>query len=58
MTYNEKEGAWKLTKGDYRLSLGFDSQRLPLQKQITITKEVLQPLSTLMSPADGKVFIE
>ena len=58
MTYNEKASAWKLTKGDYRLSLGFDSQTLPLHKQISITKEVLQPLSTLMAPADGKVFIE
>ena len=58
MTYNEKASAWKLTKGDYRLSLGFDSQTLPLHKQISITKEVLQPISTLMAPADGKVFIE
>jgi beta-glucosidase len=58
MTYNEKAGAWKLTKGDYKLSLGFDSQTLPLHQQITITKEVLQPLSTSMAPANGKVFIE
>ena len=58
MTYNEKAGAWKLTKGDYNLSLGFDSQTLPLKQRITITKEVLQPVTTIMKPASGEVFIK
>ena len=58
MTYNEKAGAWKLTKGDYDLLLGFDSQTLPLKHRISITKEVLQPVSTAMAPANGEVFIK
>ena len=57
MTYNEKASAWKLTKGDYELSLGFDSQTLPLKQKVTITKEVLRPVSTLMAPANGEVFV-
>jgi beta-glucosidase len=58
MTYNEKAAAWKLTKGDYDLLLGFDSQTLPLKQKVTITKEVLRPVSTLMAPANGEVFIK
>lgn len=57
MTYNEKANAWKLTKGDYALSLGFDSQTRPLSHTVTITKEVLQPVSTLMKP-EGELFIK
>jgi len=57
MTYNEKACAWKLTKGDYDLSLGFDSQTRPLKHTVTITKEVLQPVSTLMKP-EGELFIK
>jgi beta-glucosidase len=58
MTYNEKVDGWKLTKGDYDLSLGFDSQTLPLKHRITITKEVVKPVSTLMKPASGEIFIK
>ncbi|MBE6197072.1 MAG: beta-glucosidase [Rikenellaceae bacterium] len=58
MTYNEKANGWKLTKGDYDLLLGFDSQTLPLKQRITITKEVIKPVSTLMKPASGEVFIK
>jgi hypothetical protein len=58
MTYNEKANAWKLTKGDYDLLLGFDSQTLPLKQRVTITKEVLCPVSTSMKPASGEVFIK
>ena len=58
MTYNEKAAAWKLTKGDYDLSLGFDSQNLPLKQRITISKEVLKPVSTAMAPEKGDVFIK
>lgn len=58
MTYNEKAAAWKLTKGDYDLLLGFDSQTLPLKQRATITKEVLQPVTTVMAPASGEVFIK
>ena len=58
MTYNEKANAWKLTKGDYELSLGFDSQTLPLKHKITISKEKLLPVSTEMKPANGELFIK
>ena len=58
MTYNEKANAWKLTKGDYELSLGFDSQTLPLKHKINISKEILRPVSTAMKPANGEVFIK
>ena len=58
MTYNEKANAWKLTKGDYELLLGFDSQTLPLKHKVTITKEKLIPVSTLMKPASGDIFIK
>jgi hypothetical protein len=58
MTYNEKAAAWKLTKGDYDLLLGFDSQTLPLKQRITITKEILRPVTTVMAPASGEVFIK
>lgn len=58
MTYNEKANGWKLTKGDYDLLLGFDSQTLPLKHRITITREVVRPVSTLMKPASGELFIK
>ncbi len=58
MTYNEKANAWKLTKGDYDLLLGFDSQTLPLKQKVTISTEKLIPVSTLMKPASGEVFIK
>lgn len=58
MTYNEKANAWKLTKGDYELLLGFDSQTLPLKHKVTISKEVLHPVSTEMKPANGEIFIK
>ncbi len=58
MTYNEKANAWKLTKGDYDLLLGFDSQTLPLKQKVTISTEKIIPVSTLMKPASGEVFIK
>ena len=58
MTYNEKANAWKLTKGDYELLLGFDSQTLPLKHKVTISKEKLMSVSTLMKPASGEIFIK
>ena len=58
MTYNEKANGWKLTKGDYDLLLGFDSQTLPLKQKVTIAKEKVVPVSTLMKPASGEIFIK
>ena len=58
MTYNEQVNGWKLTKGDYDLLLGFDSQTLPLKQRITITEEIIRTVSTSMKPANGEVFIK
>ena len=58
MTYNEKAAAWKLTKGDYELRLGFDSQTFPASQRITITKEQLKPVSTVLLPESGEIFIK
>ena len=58
MTYNEQANGWKLTKGDYDLLLGFDSQTLPLKQRITITEEIIRTVSTSMKPANGEVFIK
>ena len=58
MTYNEKAAAWKLTKGDYELRLGFDSQTFPASQRITITKEQLKPVSTVLLPENGEIFIK
>ena len=58
MTYNEQVNGWKLTKGDYDLLLGFDSQTLPLKQRITITEEIIRAVSTSMKPANGDIFIK
>ena len=58
MTYNEQVNGWKLTKGDYDLLLGFDSQTLPLKQRITIAEEIIRAVSTSMKPANGEVFIK
>ena len=58
MTYNEQANGWKLTKGDYDLLLGFDSQTLPLKQRITITEEIIRVVSTSMKPTNGEVFIK
>jgi beta-glucosidase len=58
MTFSEKEGAWKLSKGDYDLLLGFDSQSLPLKHRITINKGYTREVDTSMLPAHGDIFIK
>lgn len=57
-TYSEKESAWKVRKGDYRLSLGFDSATLPLSKVVTIKKEKVTPVTDVMKPEKGEIFIK
>ncbi len=57
-TYSEKESAWKVRKGDYRLWLGFDSATLPLSKVVTIKKEKTTPVTDVMKPASGELFIK
>ena len=57
-TYSEAESAWKVRKGDYRLSLGFDSATLPLSKVVTVTKKKTTPVTDVMKPAEGELFIK
>ncbi|MBR2352068.1 MAG: glycoside hydrolase family 3 C-terminal domain-containing protein [Alistipes sp.] len=57
--FSMKDGAWKLCKGDYRLSLGFDSSTRPLQQTVTIRKEELRRVPTAgFIPASGEVFVQ
>jgi beta-glucosidase len=56
--YSEKDTAWVLEKGDYSLKLGFDSGELPLEEQITIKKEIKQPVTGILAPAEGELFIK
>ncbi len=57
-TYSEKESAWKVRKGDYRLSLGFDSATLPLSEVVTVKKEKVTPVTDVMKPESGDLFIK
>ena len=57
-TYSEKESAWKVRKGDYRLSLGFDSATLPLSQVVTIKKDKVTPVTDVMKPESGDLFIK
>lgn len=57
-TYSEKESAWKVRKGDYRLSLGFDSATLPLSQVVTVKKDKVTPVTDVMKPESGDLFIK
>ncbi|MBR2932030.1 MAG: glycoside hydrolase family 3 C-terminal domain-containing protein [Rikenellaceae bacterium] len=57
-TYSEADTAWRLSAGDYRLSLGFSSEDLPLSQTISIAKTTLRPVTDVLKPADGRLFIE
>ena len=58
MSFSEKRCAWHLAKGDYDLSLGFDSQVRPLSHRITIKDEKVEKVNNVMQPTNGKLFIE
>lgn len=55
--YSEKETAWKVSKGDYVLSLGFSSADRPLSGTVTLRKEKLTLVTDAMMPAQGDIFI-
>ena len=55
--YSEKDTAWKVSKGDYVLSLGFSSAERPLSETVTLRKEKLTPVTDVMMPAEGDIFI-
>ncbi len=57
-TYSEKESAWKVRKGDYRLSLGFDSATLPLSQVVTVKKDKVTSVTDVMKPESGDLFIK
>lgn len=57
-TYSEADVAWKLSAGDYRLSLGFSSSELLQAKEIHIQSEKLRPVSDILKPESGEIFIK
>lgn len=57
-TYSETEKAWKLSAGDYRLALGFSSDNLQLQQTFSITKTKLRPVTDILKPVSGNIFIK
>lgn len=57
-TFSEKDMAWKVSKGKYRLSLGFSSEELLQSRTVTVKKEKLMPVHDVMKPASGPIFIE
>ncbi|MBQ8224749.1 MAG: glycoside hydrolase family 3 C-terminal domain-containing protein [Bacteroides sp.] len=57
-TYSEADVAWKLSAGDYRLSLGFSSSELLQTKDIHIQSEKLRPVSDILKPDSGEIFIK
>ena len=58
MSFSEKRCAWHLAKGDYDLSLGFDSQTRPLTHRVTVKEEKVEKVHNVMLPTNGKLFIE
>lgn len=56
--FNEAESAWKLSAGDYRLSLGFSCEDLRASSEIFIPQTVSQKVTDILKPTDGKLFIE
>ena len=58
MSFSEKRSAWHLAKGDYTLSLGFDSQNRPLSHQVTVKAEKVVKVNDVMRPAEGELFIK
>ena len=58
MSFSEKRCAWHLAKGEYDLSLGFDSQVRPLSHRIIIKDEKVEKVNNVMQPTNGKLFIE
>ena len=58
MSFSEKRSAWHLAKGDYTLSLGFDSQNRPLSHQVTVKTEKVVKVNDVMRPAKGELFIK
>ena len=58
MSFSEKRSAWHLAKGDYTLSLGFDSQNRPLSHQVTVKTEKVVKVNDVMRQAKGELFIK
>ena len=58
MSFSEKRSAWHLAAGEYEFSLGFDSQTRPLTQRVTIKKETVEKVHSVLLPTNGKLFIE
>lgn len=56
--YSEEAKSWKLTAGKYLLSLGFSSEDLRINQNITIKQNKLRPVTDILKPATGDIFIK
>lgn len=56
-TFSEKDMAWKVAKGRYRLLLGCSSADLPLSQTVTVDRDKLTPVNDVMRPVAGEIFI-
>ena len=56
--YSEEAKSWKLTAGEYLLSLGFSSEDLRINQNITIKQNKLRPVTDILKPATGDIFIK
>ncbi len=56
--FSEELSAWKVSTGDYRLSLGFSSEDLRASHEIFIPTTRLRPVTDVLKPTDGPLFIE
>lgn len=57
-TYSETDTAWKLSAGDYKLSLGFSCEDLRLNDTISIATETVRPVTDILRPETGDIFIK
>ncbi|MDE7443142.1 MAG: glycoside hydrolase family 3 C-terminal domain-containing protein, partial [Muribaculaceae bacterium] len=56
-TFSENDMAWKVAKGQYKLSLGYSSADLPLSQTVTVNRDKLTPVRDVMKPVSGDIFI-
>ena len=56
--YSEEAKSWKLTAGEYLLSLGFSSEDLRINQNITIKQNKLRPVTDILKPATVDIFIK
>lgn len=56
-TYSEADNAWKLSSGEYKLSLGFSSEDIRLYNHINIAKTTYRHVTDILKPDSEEIFI-